>query len=70
MFLCIQESTVEFDSAMKKNEVHMLVTQWCPTLCYLIDCNLPGSSVHGISEARILEGTAISYSRFYRYVSI
>ena len=44
--------------------------QSCPTLCDPIDCNLPGSSVHGISQARILEGIAISYSRFYRYVSI
>jgi hypothetical protein len=52
---CVQESTVEFDSALKKNEVHVLVVQWCPTLCCLMDCNLPGSSVHGILLARILE---------------
>ena len=44
--------------------------QSCPTLCDPIDCNLPGSSVHGISQAIILEGITISYSRFYRYVSI
>ena len=28
---------------------------WCPTLCDPMDCNLPGSSVHGILQARILE---------------
>ena len=39
------------------------VTQSCPTLCDPMDCSPPGSSVHGISQARILEGVAISYSR-------
>ena len=32
-----------------------LVTESCPTLCDPLDCSLPGSSVHGISQARILE---------------
>ena len=35
----------------------------CPTLCILMNCNPPGSSVHGISQARILEWVAISSSR-------
>ena len=35
----------------------------CPTLWDPIDCSLPGSSVHGIFQARILEWVAISYSR-------
>ena len=34
----------------------------CPT-CDTMDCSLPGSSVHGISQARILEWIAISFSR-------
>ena len=34
-----------------------------PTLCNSMDCSLSGSSVHGISQARILEWVAISYSR-------
>ena len=34
-----------------------------PTLCAPVDCSPPGSSVHGISQARILEWVAISYSR-------
>ena len=33
----------------------MLVAQSCPTLCDLVDCSLPGSSVRGILQARILE---------------
>ena len=40
-----------------------LVAQLCLTLCDLMDCTLPGSSVHGISQARILEWVAISFSR-------
>ena len=40
-----------------------LVTQSHPTLCHPMDCNLPGSSLHGISQARILEWVVISYSR-------
>ena len=39
------------------------VTQLCPTVCDPIDCSLPGSSVHGILQARILEWVAISFSR-------
>ena len=39
-----------------------LVAQLCPTLCDLLDCGLPGSSVHGISQARILERVAIPFS--------
>ena len=37
------------------------VAQLCPTLCDLVDCILPGSSVHGILQARILEWVAISF---------
>ena len=33
------------------------------TLCNLVDCSLPGSSIHGILQARILEWVAISFSR-------
>ena len=32
-----------------------LVTESCPTLCDPLDCSLPGSSLYGISQARILE---------------
>ena len=39
------------------------VAQSCPTLCDPMDCSLPGSSVHGILQARILEPVDISFSR-------
>ena len=41
----------------------MLLDQLCPTLCDPMDCSPPGSSVHGISGASILEWVAISFSR-------
>ena len=38
------------------------VTQSCPTLSDPMDCSLPGSSVHGIFQARVLEWVAIAFS--------
>ena len=38
------------------------VAQSCPTLCNPMDCSLPGSSLHGILQARVLEWVAISFS--------
>ena len=38
------------------------VTQSCPTLSDSLDCSLPGSSVHGIFQARVLEWGAIAFS--------
>ena len=40
-----------------------LVTKSHPTPCNPMDCSPPGSSVHGIFQARILEWVAISFSR-------
>ena len=48
-----------FDS----KKVKVLVSQRCPTLCNPMDCSLPGSSVYGILQARILEWVAMSSSR-------
>ena len=39
------------------------VAQSCLTLCDLMDCSLPGSSVHRIFQAKVLEWVAISFSR-------
>ena len=44
------------------NESESEVTQSCLTLCDRMNCSLPGSSVHGISQARTLEWVAISFS--------
>ena len=38
------------------------VTQSCPTMCNPMDCRLPGSSIHGIFQARVLEWGAIAFS--------
>ena len=38
-------------------------SQLCPVLCDPMDCSLPGSSIHGILQARTLEWVAISSSR-------
>ena len=44
-------------------EAKVLDAQLCLTLCNPMDCSLPGSSVHGILQVRILEWVAISFSR-------
>jgi len=46
-------------------KVKMLVPQSCLTRCYPMDCIPPGSSVHGISQARIVEWVAIPFSRHH-----
>ena len=38
------------------------VAQWCPTLSDPMDCSLPGSSIHGIFQSRVLEWGAIAFS--------
>jgi len=39
------------------------VAQSCPTLSDPMDCSLPGSSIHGILQARVLEWSAIAFSK-------
>ena len=57
----LQEDSQRQYEIMKVSESE--VAQSCPTLCDPMDCSLPGSSVHGIFQARILEWAAISFSR-------
>ena len=40
------------------------VAQSCPTLSDPMDCSLPGSSIHGIFQARVLEWGAIAFSEW------
>ena len=42
---------------------YCLIDKKCPYFCDPMDYSLPGSSIHGISQARILEWVAISFSR-------
>ena len=46
----------------------VLVTQSCPTVCDPMDCSPPGSSVHGVLQARILEWVAMPFSRDIQYL--
>ena len=43
--------------------MNVLVAHSCPTPCNSMDCRLPGSSVHGILQARTLEWVGIPFSR-------
>ena len=45
--------------------MHAKSLQSCPTLCKPMECSPPGSSVHGIYQARRLKWVAISFSRGY-----
>ena len=49
-----------FTSPMNESEV----AQSCPTLSDPMDCSLPGSSIHGVFQARVLEWGAIAFSYF------
>ena len=53
----------EGDTRGKGNMYESDVVQSCLTLCDPMDYSLPGSSVHGIFQARVLEWAAISFSR-------
>ena len=55
-----------FPSPMRESEV----TQLCPTLSDPMDCSPPGSSVHGIFQARVLEWGAIAYAFTLGIVSV
>src|SRR5574337_223229 len=55
-------SGVPFPSPMHKVKSESEVAQSCPALRNPMDCSLPGSSVHGIFQARVLEWDAIAFS--------
>ena len=57
---------IDEETLLPKNSTNMTVysaVQMCPTLCDPMDCSPPGSSVHGIFQARILKWVAISFCR-------
>ena len=61
-------SGLPFPSPMHESKSE--VTQSCPTPSDPMDCSLPGSSIHGICQARALECVAIAFSRATREVPI
>ena len=62
-FNVIMLITIRKHTCMHTCEMKVLVAQLCPTLCNPMDCSPPGSSVHGISQARTLEWVATPFSR-------
>ena len=54
-YIYTMEHSVQFSS----------VAQSCPTFCNPMDCSLPGFSIHGISQAKVLEWGAIAFSSFH-----
>ena len=59
----LQSEWVTYNSSTENSESESEVAQSCPTLGDPMDGSLPGSAVHGIFQARILEWAAISFSR-------
>ena len=76
LVICLQGVRVCFLCFVKEQEnlnypnscvfvcVCILVAQSCPTICDSTDCSPPGSPVHGILQARILEWVAISFCKW------
>ena len=60
-YVCQETGFVKYDVFIKN--CCCLVAQSCLTLCDLVDYSPPGSSAHGILQARILEWVAIPFSR-------
>ena len=57
-------SGLPFPSPMRESEV----SQLCPPLSDPMDCSLPGSSIHGIFQARVLEWIAIAFSALMPHI--
>ena len=59
--LNIQKTKIMESGPIRSHQIRS-VAQSCLTLCNPVDCRLPGSSVHGIFQARVLEWGAIAFS--------
>ena len=66
--------TFHFHALEKETTTHSSILAWesevaqsCPTLSDPMDCSLPGSSIHGIFQARVLEWGAISHGFRFNY---
>ena len=57
-----RQKITDFWLKLTESKKESEVAQLCPTLWDLMDCNLPGASIHGIFQARVLERVAISFS--------
>ena len=61
----MEELKLFFINYQERRKQRGKVAQSCLTLCNSMDCSLPGSSVHGILQARILEWEVIPFSRVF-----
>ena len=61
--MAVSQSMMDTERKKKILVKCVLVAQSCLTVCNPMDCSPPGSSVHGILQARILEWVAVSFSR-------
>ena len=61
LYIYIQETYVY--TYLGGIDIHVCVLMQCPTPCDLVDCSPPGSSLHGILQARILEWVAMPSSK-------
>ena len=59
-------SGLPFPSPVRESEA----AQSCPTLSDPMDCSLPGSSIHGIFQATVLEWGAIAFSSYTSYLGL
>ena len=59
LYMIVSVSMIVLTYENENEEVKVLVTQLCLTLFDPMDCSPPGSSVHGILQARILEWVAV-----------
>ena len=64
VLLCAENNVSALSSLTLSNKsvIQRLVTQFCPTLCNAMDPSLLVSSVHGILQARILDGYPLPYA--------
>ena len=53
----------KLDDLIRQSEDALILAQSCPTLCDPMDCSPPGSSVHEIFQARIMEWVANSFTK-------
>ena len=61
---CIESIEIlSLQTEFRRASVRVKSLQLCLTLCDPVDCSLPGSSVHGIFQARMLERVAMPCSR-------
>ena len=63
-----KDQNISFELSFSMEGNTGVLTRACPTLSDAMDCSPPGSSVHGIFQARVLEWGAIAFSVYAEYI--